>query len=626
MQTYLESAVSKESSPFLAENAPLKASAAVLDAPSFPRIKTGHLLYEGDFSQTFQVRKIDGQKTSEKFSIKYLHPKVAQQPSVDAFRQAVQKLVLEALYLSSLNNENILRLHGFSIGDDFQQEKLESVFLLLPGIAETLEHRMEKWKRLRRDREMNKSRREMFVKALEMDIARATAQKMKEDLGTDRAGDFYPDDLVALQTNYALQIARALEYLHERKIVLRDLTPSTICFREYPHHHTIQLFDLSSCQEIPQDQSLLPPEQVTTSNYGRFYVSMASTTSSCDSSTSTDVDKGTLNGLGSLHVRFYGTRRPGLRRSSMDQSSRSDPGRERRDNLKSTQRGRNSETQPRSNPKHYRAPESYTLAKELLENNDSAHVPALTAPSKTYVYNGYDCKADIYSWSMIYYEMLAEGKHISNRVLSREDHYYRVQTLGQRPDLNKYHFPRSIKAVLEQAWDPVPSKRHSSEKVCKSLGLIFNMLEGQGLPWTANNVVSGTPEICAATTDASSSSAAPSKQQPNISLELSLPERAANLMIHQPSSANGWSRVWDGTDRSEKLDPEEVFAAFQSERKKKVTSNSGKKKSPFLKKVTSLRRLIPFDCNAGMVKSARNEATVKRLLGPDYEKKIANKK
>jgi len=72
----------------------------------------------------------------------------------------------------------------------------------------------------------------------------------------------YPEDLVALKTNYALQVLHALQYLHQHGIILRELRPETIAFKEYPHHHTVQLCDLSSCKEIPSHGGLVPPEEL----------------------------------------------------------------------------------------------------------------------------------------------------------------------------------------------------------------------------------------------------------------------------------------------------------------------------------------------------------------------------
>ena len=615
LQSYLEKCISQEKTPYLAQQAPAKAHAAFLNGDDSPRIHKGELFSEGEFSQTFAVSKIEGQTTSEKYSIKCLHPKVDEQPSVHAFESAVSKLVLEALYLASLEHDFILKLHGFSLGEHF-----DSVFLLSAGISETLERRMKSWKRRKQEREAAKTERKMILETLEMDVlVKDPSYHNKNQEGEP------PDDTLVIVTNYALQIAKALEYLHERGIVVRDLRPDIIAFKAFPEHHTIQLFDLSSCREVPTDGSLLPPEEVTKSNLlkAQSTHSLASLYSACDSSTSTDKDnidlsRHTTKSSKDWDSRGLGGSMHGIRRSNNHRSNsfRSLP------NLSRHGKRKLPDEKPAPH-KHYRAPETYAVVDPTIEESTAA------TSTRKYSYEGYSTKADMFTWSMIFFEMLTESRPYSHKVMSKEAHYYRVQTLGKRPNLNKHHFPRTIKVVLEQAWHPLISKRSSAAEVCKHMNVILNMLEGKGVPWSSNSVSmatnggnregftdTGFPSIIGLSIEDSATNGRSVQQS------MSLPDRAAFHMLNPSPSTKGWSDVWNAKTETEKLDAKKVVDALIAQKGKveKQKKKDKNEKASWLRKVASLRKLIPIVPKAGMVKNESNIAAAKRLLGPDYKK------
>ena len=58
---------------------------------------------------------------------------------------------------------------------------------------------------------------------------------------------------MTVQAGYALQLADALAYLHDRRILFRDLKPSNVGFRTQDPN-TVQLFDFGLCRELPATQ------------------------------------------------------------------------------------------------------------------------------------------------------------------------------------------------------------------------------------------------------------------------------------------------------------------------------------------------------------------------------------
>lgn len=55
--------------------------------------------------------------------------------------------------------------------------------------------------------------------------------------------------MIPRKTNYSLQIANALLYLHKRRIIFRDLKPENVGFQG---EHTVKLFDFGLVREVPQ--------------------------------------------------------------------------------------------------------------------------------------------------------------------------------------------------------------------------------------------------------------------------------------------------------------------------------------------------------------------------------------
>ena len=76
-------------------------------------------------------------------------------------------------------------------------------------------------------------------------------------------------------------------------------------------------------------------------------------------------------------------------------------------------------------------------------------------------------KSDVYSWAVIFYEMISEIPPYQG--LSSLEHQQLVCAQGQRPSLNTCYVPPVVDTILTEAWDPKISKRINSTQVCDKM-------------------------------------------------------------------------------------------------------------------------------------------------------------
>jgi serine/threonine protein kinase len=206
-------------------------SAAMPEVP-WSSIDIQYLLGEGGFCRVskcrvnhpeFQPR--DASSSSGRgYALK--SPKLTK-VSKESLQEVWEELVMEADILQQLHHENIIVLHGVSTSpeedveeDDDASNKTLKLSLILELLDDTLDQKLQQW------------RRSMMLPGMKRKItSEAAIQERIQSI--------------------AIGVANAMQYLHEKQIVLRDLKPENIGLNYHPSLGlTPKLFDFGFARHI----------------------------------------------------------------------------------------------------------------------------------------------------------------------------------------------------------------------------------------------------------------------------------------------------------------------------------------------------------------------------------------
>lgn len=200
------------------------------DLPRFERedMEIGEMIAYGGFSNVHEILSFKEENElsadrSKKYVLKNLNPKLALNPK--KLVVGAKDLVMEAHFLSSLDHEHIIQLRGWAAAgvQGFSETgRADGFFLVFDKLKETLSKRITTWRE--RAKETKKG---SLIKS-------RTSMRMQ---------------LFAERIQCAIEIADAVEYLHSKRIIYRDLKPANI---GYDQDGCLKIFDFGLAVELPE--------------------------------------------------------------------------------------------------------------------------------------------------------------------------------------------------------------------------------------------------------------------------------------------------------------------------------------------------------------------------------------
>ncbi|CAB9516218.1 Probable LIM domain-containing serine/threonine-protein kinase DDB [Seminavis robusta] len=220
---------------FLEKHA-IRATPALTSPTSVTTSSTSSLPKGSSHSMTSSTRTLDskGETVSYRYALKHLRPGLKDVYDKRTFNCAAVDLVWEAQFLLSVQHPNIIKLRGFAVAgpSGYRSGKHNGYFLILDQLPETMEQRLIAWRK-----------RVKKYKAVKNSLVSKMILKKNRETASSKL-----DELLGERYAVAYEICGAMEYLHERRMVQRDLKISNLGFDV---RGDVKLFDFGLSRWLP---------------------------------------------------------------------------------------------------------------------------------------------------------------------------------------------------------------------------------------------------------------------------------------------------------------------------------------------------------------------------------------
>lgn len=193
---------------------------------------------EPEHDCTFGSRSaLDRTSLSGRYAIKHLRPDLVPKP--ETFQAAAADLLLEAKYLAALNHPGILKLRAVAQGgvSAFEQAggQYDGFFLITDRLQGTLREKILEWQVQQQEESL-------------LECFQPSALEESKDEGINTTRLLTGKRLLMQKLDIAQQIASALQYMHDQRLIFRDLKPPNVGIAA---NNRVQLFDFGFCRELP---------------------------------------------------------------------------------------------------------------------------------------------------------------------------------------------------------------------------------------------------------------------------------------------------------------------------------------------------------------------------------------